>query len=192
MGYRVTYRQQINSFKYGTTDYIIIASRSRSGAGSVLQGTGRKGNMAVAQQPEMDNYLELEPFSKDGRLCAHVCDTLKSLPETPTLAAYKDYKAIIILLGMSTTRYAILDELAEQHRKRDEIPELTAYCDALHWMRPGRQYLCNVYNTVCHAFHLLRRNPVRDNRLLVTEKELRHAERMLPELGRQTFTEWCV
>ena len=67
--------------------------------------------------------------------------------------------------------------------------ELTAYCDALHWMRPGRQYLCNVYNTVCHAFHLLRRNPVRDNRLLVTEKELRHAERMLPELGRQTFTE---
>lgn len=192
MGYRVTYRKQINLFRYGTTDYIIIAARSRSGAGSVLQGTGRKGNMAVAQQPEMDNYLELEPFSKDGRLCAHVCDTLKSLPETPTLAAYKDYKAIIILLGMSTTRYAILDELAEQHRKRDEIPELTAYCDALHWMRPGRQYLCNVYNTVCHAFHLLRRNPVRDNRLLVTEKELRHAERMLPELGRQTFTEWCV
>ena len=138
---------------------------------------------------KMDNYLELEPFSKDGRLCAHVCDTLKSLPETPTLATYKDYKAIIILLGMSTTHYAILDELAEQHRKRDEIPELTAYCDALHWMRPGRQYLCNVYNTVCHAFHLLRRNPVRDNRLLVTEKELRHAERMLPELGRQTFTE---
>ena len=39
---------------------------------------------------KMDNYLELEPFSKDGRLCAHVCDTLKSLPETPTLAAYKD------------------------------------------------------------------------------------------------------
>lgn len=141
---------------------------------------------------KMDNYLELEPFSKDVRLCAHVCDTLKSLPETPTLAAYKDYKAIIILLGMSTTHYAILDELAEQHRKRDEIPELTAYCDALHWMRPGRQYLCNVYNTVCHAFHLLRRNPVRDNRLLVTEKELRHAERMLPELGRQTFTEWYV
>lgn len=141
---------------------------------------------------KMDNYLELEPFSKDGRLCAHVCDTLKSLPETPTLAAYKDYKTIIILLGMSTTHYAILDELAEQHRKRDDIPELTAYCDALHWMRPGRQYLCNVYNTVCHAFHLLRRNPVRDNRLLVTEKELRHAERMLPELGRQTFTEWYV
>jgi hypothetical protein len=52
---------------------------------------------------KMDNYLELEPFSKDGRLCAHVCDTLKSLPETPTLAAYKDYKAIIILLGMSTS-----------------------------------------------------------------------------------------
>lgn len=129
---------------------------------------------------KMDNYLELEPFSKDVRLCAHVCDTLKSLPETPTLAAYKDYKAIIILLGISTTHYAILDELAEQHRKRDDIPELTAYCDALHWMRPGRQYLCNVYNTVCHAFHLLRRNPVRDNRLLVTEKELRHAERMLP------------
>lgn len=61
---------------------------------------------------KMDNYLELEPFSKNGRLCAHVCDTLKSLPETPTLAAYKDYKAIIILLGMSTTHYAILDELA--------------------------------------------------------------------------------
>ena len=31
---------------------------------------------------KMDNYLELEPFSKDVRLCAHVCDTLKSLPGT--------------------------------------------------------------------------------------------------------------
>lgn len=30
---------------------------------------------------------------------------------------------------------------------------------------------------------------MRDSRLLVTEQELRHAERMLPELGRQTFTE---
>ena len=136
---------------------------------------------------KMDNYLKLETFSKDERLCGYVCDTLRSLPETPTLAAYKDYKAIIVLLGISTTHYAILDELAEQHRKRNDIPELTAYCDALHWMRPGRQYLCNVYNTVCHAFHLLRRNPVRDNRLLITEQELRHAERMLPELGKQTF-----
>lgn len=138
---------------------------------------------------KMDNYLELETFSKDECLCGYVCDTLRSLPETPTLAAYKDYKAIIVLLGISTTHYAILDELAEQHRKRNDIPELTAYCDALHWMRPGRQYLCNVYNTVCHAFHLLRRNPVRDNRLLITEQELRHAERMLPELGKQTFIE---
>ena len=138
---------------------------------------------------KMDNYLELETFSKDERLCGYVCDMLRSLPETPTLAAYKDYKAIIVLLGISTTHYAILDELAEQHRKRNDIPELTAYCDALHWMRPGRQYLCNVYNTVCHAFHLLRRNPVRDNRLLITEQELRHAERMLPELGKQTFIE---
>ena len=138
---------------------------------------------------KMDNYLELGTFSKDERLCGYVCDTLRSLPETPTLAAYKDYKAIIVLLGISTTHYAILDELAEQHRKRNDIPELTAYCDALHWMRPGRQYLCNVYNTVCHAFHLLRRNPVRDNRLLITEQELRHAERMLPELGKQTFIE---
>ena len=138
---------------------------------------------------KMDNYLKLETFSKDERLCGYVCDTLRSLPEPPTLAAYKDYKAIIVLLGRSTTHYAILDELAEQHRKRNDIPELTAYCDALHWMRPGRQYLCNVYNTVCHAFHLLRRNPVRDNRLLITEQELRHAERMLPELGKQTFIE---
>ena len=138
---------------------------------------------------KMDNYLELETCSKDERLCGYVCDTLRSLPGTPTLAAYKDYKAIIVLLGISTTHYAILDELAEQHRKRNDIPELTAYCDALHWMRPGRQYLCNVYNTVCHAFHLLRRNPVRDNRLLITEQELRHAERMLPELGKQTFIE---
>ena len=138
---------------------------------------------------KMDNYLKLETFSKDERLCGYVCDTLRSLPEPPTLAAYKDYKAIIVLLGISTTPYAILDELAEQHRKRNDIPELTAYCDALHWMRPGRQYLCNVYNTVCHAFHLLRRNPVRDNRLLITEQELRHAERMLPELGKQTFIE---
>lgn len=138
---------------------------------------------------KMDNYLELETFSKDERLCGYVCDTLRSLPEIPTLAAYKDYKAIIVLLGISTTHYAILDELAEQHRKRNDILELTAYCDALHWMRPGRQYLCNVYNTVCHAFHLLRRNPVRDNRLLITEQELRHAERMLPELGKQTFIE---
>ena len=46
-----------NLFKYGTTDYIIIASRSRSGAGSVLQGTGRKDNMAAAQQPENGQLL---------------------------------------------------------------------------------------------------------------------------------------
>ena len=88
---------------------------------------------------KMDNYLELEPFSKDVRLCAHVCDTLKSLPETPTLAAYKDYKAIIILLGMSTTHYAILDELAEQHRKRDEIPELSAERAGQKWSANGQK-----------------------------------------------------
>ena len=80
---------------------------------------------------KMDNYLELETFSKDERLCGYVCDTLRSLPETPTLAAYKDYKAIIVLLGISTTHYAILDELAEQHRKRNDIPELTANCVTL-------------------------------------------------------------
>ena len=32
---------------------------------------------------KMDNYLELETFSKDERLCGYVCDTLRSLPETP-------------------------------------------------------------------------------------------------------------
>lgn len=137
----------------------------------------------------MDNYLELEPFSKDGELCGYVCDTLKALPEVPTIATCKDYKAIVILLGISITHYQILDELAEQHRHRDDVPELLAYCDALHWMRPGRQYLCNVYNTVCYAFHRLRLHPVKDSILLITEKELRHAERMLPELGRQTFIE---
>ena len=137
----------------------------------------------------MDNYLELEPFSKDSELCGYVCDTLKVLPEVPTIATCKDYKAIVILLGISTTHYQILDELAEQHRHRDDIPELLAYCDALHWMRPGRQYLCNVYNTVCYAFHRLRLHPVKDSILLITEKELRHAERMLPELGKQTFIE---
>ena len=63
MGYRVTYRKQINSFKYGTTDYIIIASRSRSGVGSVLQGTGRKGNMAAAQQPENGHGIYPEQLS---------------------------------------------------------------------------------------------------------------------------------
>lgn len=137
----------------------------------------------------MDNYLELEPFSKDSELCGYVCDTLKALPEVPTIATCKDYKAIVILLGISITHYQILDELAEQHRHRDDIPELLAYCNALHWMRPGRQYLCNVYNTVCYAFHRLRLHPVKDSILLITEKELRHAERMLPELGRQTFIE---
>ena len=141
---------------------------------------------------KMDNYLELEPFSKDGRLCAHVCDTLKSLPETPTLAAYKDYKAIIILLGMSTTHYAILDELAEQHRKRDEIPELTAYCDALHWMRPGRQYLCNVYNTVCHAFHLLRRNPVRGKLADKCGMEYGSFRRKVKKMTGYTAKEWVI
>ena len=137
----------------------------------------------------MAGYLKLTPFSKDEQLCQCVCDTLKALPEVPTLAAYKDYKAIILLLGLSTTHYQILDELAEQHHKRGDIPELLAYCDALHWMRPSRQYLCNVYNTVCYAFHRLRLHPVKDNILLITEEELRHAERMLPELGRQTFIE---
>lgn len=167
----------------------LLLSAPEAGLEASCKELDKKVTWLLHNSRKMDNYLELEPFSKDGRLCGCVCHTLRSLPETPTLAAYKDYKAIIILLGMSTTHYAILDELAEQHRKRDDIPELTAYCDALHWMRPGRQYLCNVYNTVCHAFHLLRRNPVKDNRLRVTEKELRHAERMLPELGRQTFIE---
>lgn len=137
----------------------------------------------------MDNYLELEPFSKDGELCEYICGTLKALPEVPTIAEYKDYKEIIILLGLSTTHYQILDELAEQHRHRDDVPELLVYCDALHRMRPGRQWLCNVYNTVCYAFHRLRLHPVKDSTLLITEKELLHAERMLPELGKQTFVE---
>lgn len=137
----------------------------------------------------MAGYLKLTPFSKDEQLCQCVCDTLKALPEVPTLAAYKDYKAIILLLGLSTTHYQILDELAERHHKRGDVPELLTYCDALHWMRPGRQYLCNVYNTVCYAFHRLRLHPVKDSILLIMEKELRHAERMLPELGRQTFIE---
>ena len=48
----------------------------------------------------MDNYLELEPFSKDSELCGYVCDTLKALPEVPTIATCKDYKAIVILLGI--------------------------------------------------------------------------------------------
>lgn len=96
---------------------------------------------------KMDNYLELEPFSKDGG-CAPTCATRsKACRKRRHWRRTKDYKAIIILLGMSTTHYAILDELAEQHRKRDDIPELTAYCDALHWMRPGRQYLCNCNTT---------------------------------------------
>lgn len=135
----------------------------------------------------MDNYLELEPFSKDSELCGYICDTLKALSEVPTIAEYKDYKAIIILLGLSTTHYQILDKLAKQHHNRNDIPELLTYCDALHWMSPGRQHLYNVYNTVCHAFHSLRQHPVKDNTLLITEKELRHAERMLPELGKRTF-----
>lgn len=166
-----------------------MASVPETGAETSFRELDGKVTWLLYNSRKMDNYLELETFSKDRRLCSQVCDTLRKLPELPTLSVYKDYKAIIILLGISTTHYAILDELAEQHRKRNDIPELTAYCDALHWMRPGRQYLCNVYNTVCYAFHLLRKNPVRNSRLVVTEKELRHAERMLPELGKQTFTE---
>lgn len=42
---------------------------------------------------------------------------------------------------------------------------------------------------MCYAFHRLRLHPVKDSILLITEKELRHAERMLPELGKQTFIE---
>ena len=33
---------------------------------------------------KMDNYLELETFSKDERLCGYVCDTLRSLPNPDT------------------------------------------------------------------------------------------------------------
>lgn len=148
-----------------------------------------KVKLLLRNNRDMDNYLELEPFSKDGELCGYICGTLKALPEVPTIAEYKDYKEIIILLGLSTTHYQILDELAEQHRHRDDVPELLVYCDALHRMRPGRQWLCNVYNTVCYAFHRLRLHPVKDSTLLITEKELLHAERMLPELGKQTFVE---
>ena len=151
--------------------------------GSVLQGTGRKGNMAAAQQPENGQLLGTWTVQQGRAAVRPRVRHAQSLPETPTLAAYKDYKAIIILLGMSTTHYAILDELAEQHRKagRDTRTDRLLRCAPLD--ATGTQYLCNVYNTVCHAFHLLREKPVRDNRLLVTEKELRHAERMLPELG---------
>ena len=104
----------------------LLLSAPEAGLEASCKELDKKVTWLLHNSRKMDNYLELEPFSKDGRLCGCVCHTLRSLPETPTLAAYKDYKAIIILLGMSTTHYAILDELAEQHRKRDDIPELTA------------------------------------------------------------------
>lgn len=168
---------------------LLLANNPGNGLTLRIKELDDKVKWLLRNNRNMDNYLELEPFSKDGELCRCICDTLKALPEVPTIAEYKDYKEIIILLGLSTTHYQILDELAEQHRHRDDVPELLVYCDALHRMRPGRQWLCNVYNTVCYAFHRLRLHPVKDSTLLITEKELLHAERMLPELGKQTFVE---
>lgn len=168
---------------------LLLANNPGNGLTLRIKELDDKVKWLLRNHRDMDNYLELEPFSKDGELCGYICGTLKALPEVPTIAEYKDYKEIIILLGLSTTHYQILDELAEQHRHRDDVPELLVYCDALHWMRPGRQRLCNVYNTVCYAFHRLRLHPVKDSTLLITEKELLHAERMLPELGKQTFVE---
>lgn len=168
---------------------LLLANNPGNGLTLRIKELDDKVKWLLRNNRNMDNYLELEPFSKDGELCGYICDTLKALPEVPTIAEYKDYKEIIILLGLSTTHYQILDELAEQHRHRDDVPELLVYCDALHRMRPGRQWLCNVYNTVCYAFHRLRLHPVKDSTLLITEKELLHAERMLPELGKQTFVE---
>ena len=59
---------------------------------------------------KMDNYLELEPFSKDGRLCAHVCDTLKSLPISSlfTSVVFMPPKFTCLLLRSSllSTRHA--------------------------------------------------------------------------------------
>lgn len=168
---------------------LLLANNPGNGLTLRIKELDDKVKWLLRNNRNMDNYLELEPFSKDGELCEYICGTLKALPEVPTIAEYKDYKEIIILLGLSTTHYQILDELAEQHRHRDDVPELLVYCDALHRMRPGRQRLCNVYNTVCYAFHRLRLHPVKDSTLLITEKELLHAERMLPELGKQTFVE---
>lgn len=168
---------------------LLLANNPGNGLTLRIKELDDKVKWLLRNHRNMDNYLELEPFSKDGELCEYICGTLKALPEVPTIAEYKDYKEIIILLGLSTTHYQILDELAEQHRHRDDVPELLVYCDALHRMRPGRQWLCNVYNTVCYAFHRLRLHPVKDSTLLITEKELLHAERMLPELGKQTFVE---
>lgn len=168
---------------------LLLANNPGNGLTLRIKELDDKVKWLLRNHRNMDNYLELEPFSKDGELCGYICGTLKALPEVPTIAEYKDYKEIIILLGLSTTHYQILDELAEQHHHRDDVPELLVYCDALHRMRPGRQWLCNVYNTVCYAFHRLRLHPVKDSTLLITEKELLHAERMLPELGKQTFVE---
>lgn len=168
---------------------LLLANNPGNGLTLRIKELDDKVKWLLRNNRDMDNYLELEPFSKDGELCGYICGTLKALPEVPTIAEYKDYKEIIILLGLSTTHYQILDELAEQHRHRDDVPELLVYCDTLHRMRPGRQWLCNVYNTVCYAFHRLRLHPVKDSTLLITEKELLHAERMLPELGKQTFVE---
>lgn len=168
---------------------LLLANNPGNGLTLRIKELDDKVKWLLRNNRNMDNYLELEPFSKDGELCGYICCTLKALPEVPTIAEYKDYKEIIILLGLSTTHYQILDELAEQHRHRDDVPELLVYCDTLHRMRPGRQWLCNVYNTVCYAFHRLRLHPVKDSTLLITEKELLHAERMLPELGKQTFVE---
>lgn len=168
---------------------LLLANNPGNGLTLRIKELDDKVKWLLRNNRNMDNYLELESFSKDGELCRCICDTLKALPEVPTIAEYKDYKEIIILLGLSTTHYQILDELAEQHRHRDDVPELLVYCDVLHRMRPGRQWLCNVYNTVCYAFHRLRLHPVKDSTLLITEKELLHAERMLPELGKQTFVE---
>jgi hypothetical protein len=47
----------IENIRYGTPDYITAAIRSRSGAGSVLQGVGQESNVAAAQQPENGQLL---------------------------------------------------------------------------------------------------------------------------------------
>ena len=82
----------------------LLVSSPEAGLEAACKELDGKVTWLLNNSRKMDNYLELEPFSKDGRLCGCVCHTLRSLPETPTLAAYKDYKAIIILRSTGCDR----------------------------------------------------------------------------------------
>lgn len=55
----------------------LLLSAPEAGLEASCKELDKKVTWLLHNSRKMDNYLELEPFSKDGRLCGCVCHTPK-------------------------------------------------------------------------------------------------------------------